>query len=287
VAGSDGHDASARAVPYTWAILALKMTQTHSVRFSMMVVAAAITACTITPLAHADSAPCDEGETVASAQEGKSGLVELDVVATRATFDVPLADNRSGEDDIRFPTKAGRRLAPGVNTVSAQLPQRPRNSSGALGGTYLVAARPDEAGKGVIVDVCVRDTEMFRAGQFSGTIDVFGPKIADFSYAIVITKKWPWWTAATVLGLAILAFVGGAALTGSLTFNISGSKGRKRAATGAGVVVGAALAALVYWGTYWKNPTWGSDPQAEITALFVAGFTAATGGLALVQRLIR
>jgi hypothetical protein len=45
--------------------------------------------------------------------------------------------------------------------------------------------------------------------------------------------------------------------------------------------------ATVFWGTYWKNPTWGDDPEAQIVALFVAGFTAATGGLSIVNKYLR
>jgi hypothetical protein len=43
----------------------------------------------------------------------------------------------------------------------------------------------------------------------------------------------------------------------------------------------------VFWGTYWENATWGDDPQGQLVALFVAGFTAATGGLALIHRQVR
>ena len=254
----------------------------RALRRHLCVSVAIATALGVAPTAIADSRPCAEAETAAAAQEAATDLVELSPNATRPTFGFPLADRVGDDDDIQFLAAANRRVPGGTDTVSAQLAERPRNSTGALRAMYLVSARPDEARKAVIVSACISDMPRFRAGQFSGTIDVFGPSYRDFSYAIVVTRKWPWWTAALVLAAAILAFVVVAGVKGSLTFNLP--RRRSWVGTVGGVVVAAALAALVYWGTYWKNPTWGDDPQAQITALFVAGFTAASGGLAAVHR---
>jgi len=50
-----------------------------------------------------------------------------------------------------------------------------------------------------------------------------------------------------------------------------------------------AIAAMTptFWGTYWNNATWGSDPDAHISGIVAAGFTAGLAGLALAKRLLK
>lgn len=229
--------------------------------------------------------PCQEQETARAAPENATGLLELDGNPARSTLQLDLADDSEGEEDINFVPKNGRRPSSGNDTVSADFFDKPRSSSGRLDATLAVAAHPSESGRDVVVDACIGGVSDFTAGTFTGAIEVFGPGLADFTYPIVVTKKWPWWVAALVLVASIVGFAAIALLTDSLTFGLSGKN--KWLGSIVGLTVGAALGALVFWGTYWKNPTWGDDPEGQLVALFIAGFTAATGGLALVHRQLK
>src|SRR5262249_21322210 len=87
-----------------------------------------------------------------------------------------------------------------------------------------------------------------------------------------------------LIGLVIVVCFAVAAATGSLGVDRKHRNSYLGASLGIGL--GAGLALLTYWTIYAKNPTWGSDPGTELSALAIASFTAATSGLLTPRRLI-
>lgn len=226
-------------------------------------------------------------------------LATLQPSASRASVLLDLGYHDTRADDIFFAVK-GRRVAstklrkgekPGVRrarrgrAVSAMVVDWPRTSSERLGAAVRVKATPNPLGNRVAVAVCVdRDGDRWSAGQYEGSISVYGTRLEEFTYPIVITSKWPPLIPILVLVAAILAFLLMAFATNSLTFNF---ESKKWPASLLGLAIAVGAAGLTYWGQYGKSPTWGDDPGAQITALALAGFTAAVGGLAAGQRLLR
>jgi hypothetical protein len=51
-------------------------------------------------------------------------------------------------------------------------------------------------------------------------------------------------------------------------------------------VLATLAVAPTFFGTYWNNATWGSNPATQVSGLVIAGFTAATAGIALAHKLI-
>jgi hypothetical protein len=78
-----------------------------------------------TSIAQAQTQPCKEAEKTQPAPEGAQNLIELQTNAARPTFDVELDYHPSGDDDISFTPKAGRR--PGSDAdVAAEFTDAPR-----------------------------------------------------------------------------------------------------------------------------------------------------------------
>jgi hypothetical protein len=179
------------------------------------------------------------------------------------------------------PAKRRRRMR---RSVTADVVEWPRTSSERLDADVDVEATPSRLGNRVILEVCVERNEARSAGQFEGAISISGPHVAEFTYPIVVTTKWSPVVPIAVLALAIAAFIAMAYATSSLTFGLDA---KKKTAGFLGLAIAVAAGTLTYWGQYGKNPTWGDDPGSQITALAIAGFTAAVGGLAAAQRLLR
>src|SRR5262249_61468622 len=106
----------------------------------------------------------------------------------------------SGDAEISFALQAGKDVGRKAN-VAAEVTDLPRLNNHRLGGKVFVAAHPSESGRRVVVEVCLADVSNWDAGRFQGTIAVYGPKLADFTYAIVVTTKWPWWVAVGAIAL--------------------------------------------------------------------------------------
>jgi hypothetical protein len=49
------------------------------------------------------------------------------------------------------------------------------------------------------VEACFEDVNHWYAGSYEGTFRVYGPRITDFNYALVVTTKWPPWVALVVI----------------------------------------------------------------------------------------
>jgi hypothetical protein len=229
--------------------------------------------------------PCKEVETTQPAPDDATDLIELQPNAARPTFDVKLDYSTSGDDFISFAPRGARRVGPSGD-VAAEFTDAPRYKGDRLKGDAFIAAHASESGRRVIVYACFEDVPHYAAGRYEGTVALFGPQLADFTYAIVITTKWPRWIAwLTILGTIVVALAIGLATN---TFKRPEGPGDARGwlRVGLGLVLAAALGGFPYWSVYASNETWGSTPPSDLTALVTATFTAAAGGLALAAKLL-
>jgi hypothetical protein len=214
-------------------------------------------------------------------------LAELQPDPGAAALSVALGANESvADDDVSLPSRDRRQIGVLPGDASATYVNWPRFGSDRFAGNIKLAATPGPTGNTVRVGVCIEETKRFSAGRYEGTVQIYGPKFLEFSYPLVVTTKWPFYTAVAVLFVGIAVFMLVALLTGSLTFGFEDKKRKFLAsALGLGIAVGAGV--MTYWSSYVSNPTWGDDPAAQIPALAVAAVTAAIGGLAAAERLLR
>lgn len=231
------------------------------------------------------------------AAPGNKGI-ELQSNRARPTMAIALADKESAVDSITFSTKfspAGRQTVPDRQPArtSAVLTEFPRQSAVAPFDGQVKTKATTAAGATVVrLTLCVVRGAPLRAGAFQGTARIYGPAVADFDYAVIITQKWPWYIAAAILWYAGLLFLIAAWQTNSLTFNRpSGGRATHRGvskviATVTGTVIGLIAMVPTFFGTYWNNATWGSDPGTQISGLATAGLTAAFAGLAAAHKLL-
>ena len=230
--------------------------------------------------------------------------IELQSNRARPTMAIALADKESAVDFITFSTKfspQGRQTVPDRQPArtSAVLTEFPRQSAVAPFDGQVNTKATTAAGATVVqLKVCVVRGAPLKAGAFQGTARIYGPAVADFDYAVIITQKWPWYIAAAILWYAGLLFLIAAWQTNSLTFNrpyrdpktpAGGSPHRgvsKVIATVTGTIIGLVAMVPTFFGTYWNNATWGSDPGTQISGLATAGLTAAFAGLAAAHKLL-
>jgi hypothetical protein len=232
-----------------------------------------------------DKAMCREvkGKQAAPNNPENPGI-ELQSNRARPTLAIALADRQSAVDSISFSTK-DRLLVPDTRRerTSAVLLETPRRSATEpFDGDVKVKASPLVGGTIVRLTACVDRGSILKAGAFQGTARIYGPKVADFDYAVIVTEKWPWQIAVAILWYAGLAFVIVAWLTGSLAF---GHEKRVIPVAG-GIVVGLIAMVPTFFGTYWNNATWGSDPGTHVSGLATAGLTAALAGLAAAHKVL-
>jgi hypothetical protein len=233
-------------------------------------------------VAYAETPPCKEAETTRPAAEDAQNLIELAPNAARPTFNVELDYASDGRDDITFQPKAGRR--PGTDAdVAAEFTDAPRFNGHPLKGDRFIAAHASKSGRSVIVYVCFENVPGYAAGRWEGTIAVFGPKLSDFTYAIVVTTKWPRWTAWLTILVTIVGSMIVAILTGVLKTPTDWRGGLRVFFT---LVVALALGLVPYWSVYASNETWGSTPNSDLIALVGATFGAVIAGFALAKRLL-
>ena len=235
-------------------------------------------------VARGQTPPCKEVEKTQPAPENAKNLVELQSNAARPTFDVQLDSRTKGDDNISFTPQAGAR--PGSTAdVAAEFTDAPRYKGERLGGQEFIAAHASESGRRIVVEACFENVPSFTAGRYEGTTALFGPKLADFNYAIVVTTKWPRWVAWSLIGLTFVAALLIAGLTGQ--FQSATWTGRAAYAKIAlTVLLALGLAVLTYWSVYASNETWGSTPASDLVALVSATFAAAIGGIATAKKLL-
>ena len=167
--------------------------------------------------------------------------------------------------------------------VAAEFTDAPRFNGHPLNGDRFIAAHASKSGRSVIVYVCFEHVPGYAAGRWEGTIAVFGPKLSDFTYAIVVTTKWPRWTAWLTILVTIAGSMIVAILTGVLKTPTDWRGGLRVFFT---LVVALALGLVPYWSVYASNETWGSTPNSDLIALVSATFGAVIAGFALAKRLL-
>lgn len=232
--------------------------------------------------AYGQTPSCRELETTEPAPENAQNLIELAPNAARPTFDVGLDYSTDGKDDISFPAKAGRR--PGRDAdVAAEFIDAPRYKGHALKGDRSAAAHASKSGRSILLYACFDNIPHYAAGRWEGTVAIFGPELADFTYAIVVTTKWPRWTAWAVILVTIVGSLIVAILTGVLNTPKNWKDGLKIVFT---LVIALVLGLLPYWSVYVSNETWGSTPPSDLIALASATFGAVIGGFALAKKLL-
>jgi hypothetical protein len=216
---------------------------------------------------------------------GAENLNDIAPSARRPTFDVAMADDSARQDQLNLPPKSGTRFSAPLD-VSVDLIDTPTSeAAGRLDGNVKLAATVNASRTRVVTIACVEGVSPWDAGRYEGTILISGPRFADFTYPLVITARYPWWSAVLILGCAAGVFFAIALVTGSLVYK---NPQKDRKILGSLIGVGFALVAMapVYWSSYVDNPTWGANIGSEFLALGVAGFTAATAGLAAAHRLL-
>jgi hypothetical protein len=199
-----------------------------------------------------------------------------------------MADRTAKFDDILFSTKDRQTVEGPITAQLIETPRRGADRAERIRAEIAVHARPRVGRTMVVLEVCVDRDGRWRAGSYQGTVRIYGEQLNDFDYAIVITQKWPWEVAVLLLLVAGIGFFAVAFFTESLSF-----AGRREHAnlrvlgrTVFAALVAVAAMAPTFWGTYWNNPTWGSEPDAHVAGIVAAGFTAAIAGLALAKRLL-
>jgi hypothetical protein len=233
-------------------------------------------------------AQCSEIKAAKSAAVSDENI-QLEANRQRPSLTIALADRQTASDAISFNSKGGLRI-PDVQkarTSARFLEPLRRSSSEPLDSKVAARAQPLAGGSVMQLSVCVKRGELLKAGSYQGSVRIYGPRVNNFDYAVVVTQKWPWQIAVATLWYAGLAFIVAAWATGSLTFDPSRKGVSKWIVTGAGVLVGLVAMAPAFFGSYWNNPTWGSDPGPHIIGLLTAGLTAALAGLAAAQKFMR
>jgi hypothetical protein len=193
-------------------------------------------------------------------------------------------------DSISFSSKNRAKVPDSRRApVSAIFLETPRRSASEPIDSGVDAKATSVLGQTVVrLTVCVDRGALLKAGAFQGTARIYGPNVSDFDYAVVITQKWPWQFAAATLWYAGLAFVIVAWAGGSLTFRKGRTTIQERwVAPLVGVAFGFVAMVPAFFGAYWNNPTWGSDPGTQVFGLATAGFTAALAGLAGAQKFLK
>jgi hypothetical protein len=252
--------------------------------------------CTCVALAAAASArgqgaqdQCTETEPSAPGTENPN---EIAPSARRPTLDVALADDSARQDQLNLPAKTGTRFTAPLD-VSIDLIDAPTSEeAGRLDGTVKLAAAVNASRTRVVTIACVDGVSPWDAGRYEGTILISGPRFADFLRTRLSSRlgtrgglRCSWWSAVLILVGAAGVFFAIAFVTNSLIYQ---NPQRDRQIIGSVIGVGFALVAIasVYWSSYVENPTWGANIGSEFLALGVAGFTAATAGLAAAHRLL-
>lgn len=234
--------------------------------------------------------PCKEIETSTQpAPEDATNLIELQSNAARPTFDVELAFSSSGADDISFTPKARKRLVGNSADVAAEFTDAPRFEGHRLKGDNYIAAHASKTGRQLVLEACFEKIPSMTAGRYEGTVSIYGPRLSDFTYAIVVTTKLPRWVPiATILATVLFALIV-AMITGQLAPPARGKdkpdwKGYGRVLVA--LVLAVVLAALPYWSVYASNETWGSTFAADMTALVTATFAGVVAAFATAKKLL-
>jgi hypothetical protein len=231
--------------------------------------------------APAPAAECTP-ETPGPSPKRTARLAELEPNANRVALALNLGGDTSDADDVTLATKRERPITqdpadPRRKEATADIGDSLRDDNDRLDATVSTRATPRRGGTTVGVGLCVDAADQWQAGTFGGTVTIDGPRLKRFAYPMVVTKKWPWWSAFFL----ILLIVGGYILYAWGRGNAPSVQPEEKGWWRTKFVyfgVSAAGGLLVYWSVYVESQTWGENPPADIAALALATLTGAIAG---------
>jgi hypothetical protein len=204
---------------------------------------------------------------------GEGELRELGANAQRPTFTIPLDSGKEADDDITLPVREDQTIGFTPEAATARV-EVPRKEGRKLKADISVAAQPTELGSEVRVFACISNKEIWEAGTYEGTVQVYGPRLARSAYPLVVTTKWPIW-----VPLAVIVGVLAAFLAFEVARSETGLKG-----DGVYLIIAVPAGAVTYFAQYNSIDTWGSEPETQLTGLAVAVVTAAAAGRAAAKK---
>ncbi len=222
-----------------------------------------------------------EKEKAGPSPAATSGLAELEANAERTSLTLDLGGSKSDSDDVTLPTRGDASVATDPQTadpldVTTDIRDSPRKANDRLEGNVVTSATPRRGSRTVQVELCLDSATTWQAGTYEGTVTIDGPRLQQFTYPILIKKKWPWWAALLVLVAVVVGYVIYAAGKGNAPA-ASTKTGSIRTKV-VYLVVSAVGGLIVYWSVYTKSETWGENPFADVVALAAAGLTGAIAG---------
>ena len=200
---------------------------------------------------------------------------ELQANAKRANLSVALDGFESADGTVTLPVKDGRKVAKGPRdeAATAEIVDVPQRNQRDLDAEIDVSAVPGGGGTNVVVSACVTNSDAWQAGKFDGTIRVYGPRFTEFSYAMTVTQRWPYWLPLLILFMVLAAFGvfearrAETGKRGTLLFLVIG-------------IIGGGAAFLQYL----SSDTWGDDWTKQIPALAGAAILAAAAARAAAKK---
>jgi hypothetical protein len=149
-------------------------------------------------------------ETPGSSPKRTARLAELEPNANRVALALNLGGDTSDADDVTLATKRERPITkdpadPRRKEATADIRDSLRDANDRLDANTSTRATPGRGGTTVKVEICVDSVGQWQAGTFTGTVTVDGPRLRQFAYPMVVTKKWPPFSAL----ILILVVVGG------------------------------------------------------------------------------
>jgi len=181
--------------------------------------------------------------------------IQLQSNKARPSLSVSLLDHASAMDDISFSPRETEAIP---DQVRAYVVSYPRSGDTRSSSDIKVIALSAAGATTVQLRVCIKRGDVWEAGTYEGTVRVFGGGVKAFDYPLIISERWPWESAIALLLVALDAFLLIAIYSESLTF---GTQHAKRVfPTVLGIVLATVAITPTFFGTYWNNATWGSNP---------------------------
>jgi hypothetical protein len=176
-----------------------------------------------------------------------------------------------GENKANFQIKGGKAISRSPAAVSAAMVAAPQDEDFQLLDTDVrLKARAIGRGGDVEVEVCAKRGGAFSAGTHTGTMSIYGPRVEEFRYEVVVPQRWhPVIPVVLLLGTAIIYLI----LVWRSTLPPGTVNGlAQNVAFGVVAVVGMAV---TYFSVYMTNPTWGDAVPSDPAGLITGAATAA------------
>jgi hypothetical protein len=146
-----------------------------------------------------------------------------------------------------------------------------------LDADVRVKARAIGRGSDVQLDICADRGGAFSAGEYTGKVSIYGPRVQELRYSFGVTQRW-------LFAVPLLILAGTAVVYLALVWRSPLPPGSdpKKGETPLFVLVALFGLLGAYFAIYLVNPTWGDAGLSDITGLITAAFTAAGAATAAV-----